>query len=70
MTIAHIRNLYYVHAILRLYFKNFSVLGFLLVSNSHLARDKTNKTPAMHRDIFRLQLANNRRLIGKLPPLW
>ena len=25
-----------------------------------------NKTPAMHRDIFRLQLANYRRLIKKL----
>ena len=28
----------------------------------------SNKTPAMHRDIFRLQLTNNRRLIENLPP--
>ena len=27
-----------------------------------------NKTPAMHRDIFGLQLTNNRRLIENLPP--
>ena len=27
-----------------------------------------NKTPAMHRDIFRLRLANNRHLIENLPP--
>ena len=30
----------------------------------------TNKTPAMHRDILRLQLANYRRLIKSLPPPW
>ena len=29
-----------------------------------------NKTPPMHRDIFRLQLTNNRRLIENLPPPW
>ena len=27
-----------------------------------------NKTPAMHRDLFRLQLANDRHLIENLPP--
>ena len=29
-----------------------------------------NKTPAMQRDIVRLQLANNRHLIERLPPPW
>ena len=29
-----------------------------------------NKRPAMHRYIFRFQLANNRRLIESLPPPW
>ena len=29
-----------------------------------------NKTPSMHWDIFRLQLANNRYLIKNLPPPW
>ena len=27
-----------------------------------------NKTPGMHRDMFHLQLTNNRRLIESLPP--
>ena len=27
-----------------------------------------NKTPAMHRDIFRLQLANDRHMMENLPP--
>ena len=29
-----------------------------------------NKTPAMHRDIFRLQLTHYGHLIQNLPPLW
>ena len=35
-------------------------------------RDKTitDKTPAMHRVVFRLRLSNYKRLIKILPPLW
>ena len=35
----------------------------------HLETNR-NKTPTMHRYIFRLQLANYRRLIKNLPPPW
>ena len=34
----------------------------------NILRYISNKTPAMHRDIFRLQLANNRVSTKNLPP--
>ena len=47
--------------------KIFNYLEAFMMSNEK-QKASLNKTPAMHRDIFRLQLANKRHLIKNLPP--